>query len=403
MKNLSFSSRLLLMSCMPALLVAVLITLFFIMSSIRDSELAELRRAQTLADGLARATEFGIATENRIVLEDATQAIIAVPSICAVRYLNATNLTVLNLEDSNHKTGDLSRLAYSIRRLFSDLPLDYTVTANIHKSTLAHLNDPLFDNSSTGKPIVASQPIGRVELRVDLSLAYENQYRAMQRVFTFVGIVLLLALAAAFQLAQSVIGPVRNITASVKRLARNDYVKVHSSELTGDLKELANGINYLSGELRCFHASQDEAIALATSDLQKTLHLLETKNSELEIARKQAEKASEFKSQFVANMSHEIRTPLNTIIGILSVMDKKGLDITQVDQINMIKNSSDTLLYLIEDILDISKIESGNLLVESVNTDIEMLLTEINSSATIQAIDRGIELYISPIPDASLR
>jgi CheY-like chemotaxis protein/anti-sigma regulatory factor (Ser/Thr protein kinase) len=61
------------------------------------------------------------------------------------------------------------------------------------------------------------------------------------------------------------------------------------------------------------------------------------------------------------------------------------------------------LLYLVEDILDISKIESGTLVVESVSTNVERLLAEVASTATIQAVDRGIELYVSPLPDLSLR
>ena len=403
MRNLSFAGRLLLVAFLPAMLVAVLMSLYFIVNSVLDSESSEMRRALTLAQGLARAAEFGVATNNSVILEQAAQPVLAVPSIFAVRYFSTGDDTPYEVADPEHESGDVSAFARFARGLFSDLPLSSGVSADIKRTNLTLYEDPVFDEPGDGQSQTTLASIGRIELAVDLSLAYKDQYDTIRRVFLYVGLVLLIALAAAYRLARSVIDPVRSLTASVRSLARNDYVRVPPVGIGGELDELARGINSLSDELQSFHAKQSESIRLATEDLQSTLTLLEARNAELEQARKNAETASAFKSQFVANVSHEIRTPLNAIIGTLSVMNKAGLDITQVDQFDIIKSSSNTLLYLIEDILDISKIESGNLVIESISTDLESLLAEIAGNAAMQAVDRGIELFVSPIPDLALR
>ena len=84
-------------------------------------------------------------------------------------------------------------------------------------------------------------------------------------------------------------------------------------------------------------------------------------NQSLEIAKNEAEEASKQKSQFLANMSHEIRTPLNAITGFISLLQEEETDPKKIKYLNIIQNSSDSLLQIISDILDISKIESGKL------------------------------------------
>lgn len=405
MKNLSIATRLLLLAFVPALLVGMLMSLYFIVHSVRHSEFAELQRALTLAQGLSRAAEFGVATNNEVILEEAAQPILDVSSIYAVRYYERDNRLVSEIRDPEHQDryADISRFAEFARNLFSRKPLLSTVEASIQRTDLTLYEDPLFDPLNTNRALVDNSLIGRIELDVDLSLTYEEQYDAIKQAFLFVALVLAVSLAAVYRLAQSVIVPVRSLTTSVRSLARNEYTEVPPAGIGGELDELAHGINYLSRELQSFHAQQSEAIRLATVDLQETLTLLEARNAELDQARQSAETASAFKSQFVANVSHEIRTPLNAVIGTLSVMNRSGLDITQIDQFGMIEESANTLLYLIEDILDISRIESGNLSIESISTNLENLLAELNNNAALQAVDRGIELYVSPIPAPSLR
>jgi len=403
-RNLSIASRMLLVAFVPALLVAVLLSIYSIVNSVRDGEFAELQRVSTLSEGLASASEFGVTTHNMELLEDIAQPILSVPSIYAVKYFDLDGESLHQSNDKGYSSAQIGPFALKLRSWISEHSLINSISAPVIRTDLTKFDDPLFDDGAP-EPLATSagRKLGRVEVSVDLALAYQEQIEAIRRVLLYVGLVLIIALGAAYRLARSVITPIRTLTTSVRALAKNEYIQVPVIPVGGELDELAHGVNYLSSELKSFHAQQREAIRLATQDLQNTLNLLEQKNIELNTARESAEAASAFKSQFVANMSHEIRTPLNAIIGTLSVMSKSGLDITQVDQIDIINKSSSTLLYLIEDILDISKIEAGNLVVESIDTDLESLLNDVAMSASIQAVDRGIELFVSPIPDTSLR
>ena len=94
---------------------------------------------------------------------------------------------------------------------------------------------------------------------------------------------------------------------------------------------------------------------------------LKTMNRVLQAAKEEAEQASLQKSQFLANMSHEIRTPLNAIAGFISLLHEKEIDAEKIKYLEVIKSSTDSLLQIISDILDISKIESGKLEVDAIS------------------------------------
>lgn len=98
-----------------------------------------------------------------------------------------------------------------------------------------------------------------------------------------------------------------------------------------------------------------------TDDLQSNLDFIEAQNVRLDIARKEALKASNIKSRFLANISHEIRTPLNAILGFSQELQKVELPPDKEDQINLVNIAAKNLHALVNDVLDFSKIEAGKL------------------------------------------
>ncbi len=119
--------------------------------------------------------------------------------------------------------------------------------------------------------------------------------------------------------------------------------------------------------------------------------LVQQRTAELEESRNQAEAASKAKSEFLSTVSHEIRTPMNAIVGFTHLFPRKNLTHEQLGYLGKIQLSSDTLLNIINDVLDISKIESGKLDIEHVPFSLDVMLDSMQSIAHFSVQSKNTE------------
>lgn len=122
--------------------------------------------------------------------------------------------------------------------------------------------------------------------------------------------------------------------------------------------------------------------------------IIEQKDA-LEVARSRAEAATQAKSQFLAIMSHEIKNPMTSIVGYSEILQTTKLNVAQRDYLSHIESASTSLLRIIDDILDTSKIEAGKLTFESVEFDLKEVIDNVIKMTAIRADKKGVKLGVS--------
>ncbi len=170
--------------------------------------------------------------------------------------------------------------------------------------------------------------------------------------------------------------------------------------LRATVRRLGDGAALLSGVWLDVTERRQRETALAAAKLQaeQAVAGLAAANAELDAARVHAETAGEAKSTFLAVMSHEIRTPLNGVVGMAEMLAEADLDEDARSMAVVIRQSADALLAIVNDVLDIAKIEAGRLELEAVPFALSEVAEGVGAVLAAPADDRGIELVVDLDP-----
>jgi signal transduction histidine kinase len=221
-----------------------------------------------------------------------------------------------------------------------------------------------------------------------------SQYLQGATVILILSMIVAAGMAAILQ--SRVSAPILEITHVAQRIARThrftDRVEIRVEDEVG---KLASSFNAMLVEIE----RRDADLEAHRRTLEQEILERNAVNAELLLAKEKAESAARLKSEFLANMSHEIRTPMNGVLGMTDLALATSLTREQSEYMEGAKTSAEALLRILDDILDVSKLEAGKVAIEAMDFELRPMLQNTLRLFEIPAGKNGSELRLSVEPD----
>ena len=381
LNKLGIKGRVLLLTTVPALLMATVLGGYFTWMQLSDLQVQLLQRGEMIADELAPLAAPALGRNDRVLLDRIAEQALELGDVRSVSFLDADrNLlshagpSMINLQPVGNSNHLLQRSGNDATRFL--LPVF---------GRQRHLTGDMIPNED-------DRLLGWVELELSHTGTLLRGYRSLFASLLLIATGLILTAIVAMRMSRTISVPISRIKLAVAQL-KDGNLEVRLPPLGSlELDELASGINRMAATLQNAQEELQHSIDQATEDVRQNLETIEIQNIELDLARKEALEASRIKSEFLANMSHEIRTPLNGILGFTHLLQKSEMTPRQLDYLSTIEKSADSLLSIINEILDFSKIEAGKLVLDSVPFNLRDLLQDTLTILAPAAHAKQLEL-----------
>lgn len=379
--NWSIKTKLRFFTAIAVSLALLFASLAFVVQdadSVRETKRQELN---TLAEILGFSTILALESQNRDAANAALSALHIQASIeCALVYDRHGNLFAV----------------YPVGLPVDGIPLVAASRGTVTSKNHLEVTQDIYQ---------AGLRIGTIYLRSDMRELTDHFRHYLRIVLGVMIAALLTAVLVADRLQRILTQPIHELAQTMWRVStEGDYSLRVACGSSDELGILGNGLNRMLEQIQqgrnALQSARDELehrVAERTAELSRA-------NSHLQDAVAETEAANRAKSAFLANMSHEIRTPMTAIQGFADLLiDPNHSADERWDYLNTIRTNSQHLLAIINDILDLSKIEAGKMTVERIPCSPSQLMAEVTSLMRARARSKNLALdveYANPIPES---
>jgi two-component system sensor histidine kinase BarA len=375
MLNWNIHKRLLFYSFVPLTIIASLLAAFFISEMIADSNANLDTRGHALARHLATASTHGVASNQPDKLNPIITTMMQEPDVLSATIIDNSGAVVNREQDPGHASH-----------------LKPTIDIGPDENHLIFMQPIIVDNSEASPGTNNNNVIGWAIIEMSKTPSRAQQFITSRKIILVTLGLILLSGILIFALSAHITKPIIALTGAANEIEKGNFDIYIKTGAGGELQGLERSLNNIAVASKNSRIQLQERIDRATNDLLNSLQIVERQNKELTEARQQALLASRVKSEFLANMSHEIRTPMNGILGFIKLLRKTSLNSEQQDHINTIEKSANNLLGIINDILDISKIEAGKIKLQSVDYNLRECIEDVIALLAPSAHDKQLNL-----------
>lgn len=387
MKRLGISKQILLIAILPALIVAATLSIYYVSNQFGYISDSLSRNGKLIAKQLSPAAEYAVYSGNIELISPLIDTIIQNNPVLRLQLLDKDNNSILDITPAEKPAIKSHSM---LKKIFGN---DESLVFNEAIFTKPVAVEDLENKPEKTSSDTKENQIGKVIVTLTTRYATEEKIAQIEQGIIITLTILFLTTLITFRINSIITRPIKSLTRTVRSITAGDLDAHVDFTSTGELGILESCIDQMKNELKNSQTDLEQQLDVFTDELQQTLEELEVRNAELDITRSKAILANNAKSEFLANMSHEIRTPLSGIIGFTELLQGTDQTNQQKDYSSTIQKSAKSLLEIINDILDLSKIESGKTEITASEFNLIDIIEDIITLLSPTALEKNIELF----------
>lgn len=360
------SRKLLLLGALPAIVMFIVLMVFFTSVRLEDARRDLSDSSQMLADSLAPALEYAVVSGNTLALDQILSQSLRRSKADWIRVSDVMGDQLGFVSHEPINPGEIPERYQIYEAEILQQPLEFG------SERTAEWFEPDYGFGS------GSLRVGTVQVGVSQDVLAERRQDILWTSIA-VGVALLLfSILIINHFLGAILAPIRDLAGRIGQLTDGDYQErpLNTHQSSKEIVAIEEQLNQLAHHLAGLKTARDQTLAAS------------------EGAREKAEMANQAKSEFLATMSHELRTPLNGVLGMVDLIQEEPLTQRQREYLNTARQSTEDLLTVIGDILDYSKMDSGTLKLDSQAFNLRELISNCTATYRHLAEQQGLALNL---------